>query len=404
MPPSAPPAPPGGVYKVTVRTTFTLAGSVDTFDPAPFRTALLAQFPAAEEVVLTVTAVRRALGSMAEDVASSGHRRRLQSIAVGAKLIMPSATAASAASTSISSTPATTMSSSWFGGSVSVASVTAATVQSEVLIAPSPPPPTPPPPSCPPHSPPPTPPAEPPLPPSRPEFCDEANVTDIFDADGGFNEGVGCCPRWSLTNLQGMFFNETCLRTSVEIQLDKFPCPTYNTSRLMSIFQSGLHIESTVGSLCSIVALASIMQLGGIPAPLKNSPLSVFMWTLWMVMQVLQVFTIALALLLVIFSYIQMQLVLNPCMVSPNGFPSLACTTLKECHHQFLLRRNLLASHSPPGGRAVWNETAQRCRFSLLHFPTNRPIEAPRTHALLPRTTRRPTHLADGAKHSNDGE
>ena len=34
-----------------------------------------------------------------------------------------------------------------------------------------------------------------------------------------------------------------------------------------------------------------------------------------MVMQTLQVFTISLALLLVVFSYVQMQEVLNPCMV-----------------------------------------------------------------------------------------
>ena len=46
---------------------------------------------------------------------------------------VPSASAAHVASTSISSTPAATMSSSWFGSSVSVASVTAVTVQSEVL-------------------------------------------------------------------------------------------------------------------------------------------------------------------------------------------------------------------------------------------------------------------------------
>ena len=112
-----------------------------------------------------------------------------------------------------------------------------------------------------------------------------------------------------------MFFNETCLRSSDRIQLDKFPCPTYNTSQLMEVFQAGLHVESTIGSLGSIIMLASIMQLGGIPAPLKNSRLSLVMWLIWMVMQTLQVFTISLALLLVVFSYVQMQEVLNPCMV-----------------------------------------------------------------------------------------
>lgn len=85
--------------------------------------------------------------------------------------------------------------------------------------------------------------------------------------------------------------------------------------RVQGVIQSGVHVESTVGSLISIIALSSIMQLGGIPAPLKGSCLSVFMWFTWMLMQALQIFTVGLALTLVLFSYVQMQSVLQPCMV-----------------------------------------------------------------------------------------
>ena len=128
--------PPG--FRPIVRTTFSVAGDVASFDQAGFRSALLSQFSEAEDVTLTVTP---------------------GSVNVVATLIMRSRASAESAANRIATTPTSTMQSNWFGSvnggaGVVIENTPSATTTVAVL---SPPPPKPPPPPRPP------PPAPPPL-------------------------------------------------------------------------------------------------------------------------------------------------------------------------------------------------------------------------------------------------
>jgi hypothetical protein len=122
--PALPPASPGTVYVQRVSTAFTLAGDVGSFDREGFRSSLMATFPSASRVTLTVTAA---------------------SIGVLAELDFTGKDAATAAATKINTTPVATMQSSWFAsvrGGVSIENVPSASV-AEVAVIPtssSPPP------------------------------------------------------------------------------------------------------------------------------------------------------------------------------------------------------------------------------------------------------------------------
>ena len=122
--PALPPASPGTVYVQRVSTAFTLAGDVGSFDREGFRSSLMATFPSASRVTLTVTAA---------------------SISVLAELDFTGKDAATAAATKINTTPVATMQSSWFAsvrGGVSIENVPSASV-AEVAVIPtssSPPP------------------------------------------------------------------------------------------------------------------------------------------------------------------------------------------------------------------------------------------------------------------------
>ena len=153
-PPAPPPTSPGSSYKRVVNIAFTAAGDVASFNIAAMRASMLAAFPAAEDVVIIVTAA---------------------SVNVDARLIMPTESAATAVATTLQTTSPAALSSQV---GVTVESVSAPTVVDEVVPAPSPPPPSPPPqqpggnaspPPLPPSPPPePSPPSPSPPPPSPP--------------------------------------------------------------------------------------------------------------------------------------------------------------------------------------------------------------------------------------------
>ena len=62
-------------------------------------------------------------------------------------------------------------------------------------------------------------------------------------------------------------------------------CPAHNATTYLNQLQGGLRAESQAGSIVSMVMLASLMQLGGIPAPVHGSIVSLLMWWVWMLMQ-----------------------------------------------------------------------------------------------------------------------
>lgn len=128
-------------------TAFVLSSDVSSFNASAFREALLAQFPGAQDVVLSIS---------------------VASIRVLAKMIMESPEAAEVAATTITNTTVETMQKQWFTGTVSINSIVAPVLVNEIIFAPSPPPPVLPPPSPPlppqPSLPPLPPPRSPPLP------------------------------------------------------------------------------------------------------------------------------------------------------------------------------------------------------------------------------------------------
>jgi hypothetical protein len=144
-PPSVPPGGPGANYLSVVSADFTVAGTVEAFDPTTFRTGLLSLVPsAADAVVSSVTAA---------------------SVQVATRLLFRNATQAAAGVATLSNTSVAAFSSAL---NVSVEALAVPTVSTELVEAPSPPPPSPPPPSPPPSPPPPSPPPDPPQAPSPP--------------------------------------------------------------------------------------------------------------------------------------------------------------------------------------------------------------------------------------------
>ena len=98
----APPAAPGGGYLPTVGVVFTLSGSVSAFEAAAFEARLRARFPACVGVGLNVSA---------------------GSVVVDCTLIFADGTSALSAASAVQATSAATMQSAWFGGSVTVETV-----------------------------------------------------------------------------------------------------------------------------------------------------------------------------------------------------------------------------------------------------------------------------------------
>ena len=125
-PPALPPLAPGSTRRSLVTAVFTLAGSVESFDRAAFTSRLLVAFPSAESVSLTVSAA---------------------SVAVTARLILPTATDANAAASTLSSTSREALS-DLLG--VTVEAIAPPTIEHDAEVhgllrdAPSPPPPRPP--------------------------------------------------------------------------------------------------------------------------------------------------------------------------------------------------------------------------------------------------------------------
>ena len=109
------PASPGAAYKPVVTARFAISGDVETFDQSSFRSSLLSLFPAAEDVVLVVSAA---------------------SVSVTARLVMSSATDADSTTTSLTSLTPTQLSSSL---NTTIAEAPTASVAIEFTPAPSPP-------------------------------------------------------------------------------------------------------------------------------------------------------------------------------------------------------------------------------------------------------------------------
>ena len=159
--------------------------------------------------------------------------------------------------------------------------------------------------------------------------------------------------------MQALFLDEHCLATSSDIRLHLFPCPVHNASTYLGTFQSGIRYESTAGTFFSVVLLAWLMQLGGIPAPIKGLRLPLVMWILWMLMQLLQLVVIVCALLLTVLSYVQFQAELRPCMVlGPFDIAVLNLVSLVSLVFQPLILAKFLALllyyHALYNGVRVW--------------------------------------------------
>ena len=117
-PPSVPPpASPGAAYRPVITLTFTVAGTVESFDRAAFRAALLALVPAAHDVVLVTSSA---------------------SVRVTARIIMDDATEASTAAVTLQ---ATSVSAFAVALGVTVEAIEPPSVATELFAAPTPPPP-----------------------------------------------------------------------------------------------------------------------------------------------------------------------------------------------------------------------------------------------------------------------
>jgi hypothetical protein len=113
--PSLPPAAPGLMVAQRVETEFVLAGTVETFDREGFKKALLAVFPTALDVTLTVTPA---------------------SIKVVSAMDFASTADAASAVTTINTTPVAEMQSAWFapnGLTVTIENSPSATVKAVVI-------------------------------------------------------------------------------------------------------------------------------------------------------------------------------------------------------------------------------------------------------------------------------
>ena len=106
---------PGAAYKPVVTVSFTVAATVETFDVAAFRTAMLALFTDAEDAFIVVAPA---------------------SVSATARLIFPASAAASAAVTQIQSTSASSFSNSL---GVDVTAASAPQLATEQVVAPPPP-------------------------------------------------------------------------------------------------------------------------------------------------------------------------------------------------------------------------------------------------------------------------
>ena len=160
---------------LATRTQFTVAGDVSSFDAASFRRGLLAHFTAGANA-----------GSGVTDVAVSV---RPGSVLVDVTILSQTDTAADMVQAELTTTPAAAMSATWFGGAVSVATVSAPTTTTEVVNAPSPPP-----------APPPSPPPPSPPPPSPPWFLITAGTVQAITGadDGGISDATEAPAAWAV--------------------------------------------------------------------------------------------------------------------------------------------------------------------------------------------------------------
>ena len=145
----------------------------------------------------------------------------------------------------------------------------------------------------------------PPPPPARPSWC-PSNAT--------------------LKPHHRLFFNESCLANdydNIDWSAAGFPCPVQGTSDYMDTLTAGWRVESQVATLWSVVILAALMQLGGIPAPIKGQKIAYFAWGVWMIIQTMQFLFIFLSLVFVIVSYVRMSNVVGYCMTPGLGGFSL---------------------------------------------------------------------------------
>ena len=174
--------------------------------------------------------------------------------------------------------------------------------------------------------------------------------------------------------MQSIFFNETCLATNYDgviWSVFGFPCPVQNTSDYMNILTAGWRTESQVGTQWSVLLLAILMQVGGIPAPVKKSYFSSGSWVLWMLAAFMQFVIILLSLLFIPVSYHRMATVVGPCMVEGFwGVSLLGIVMTGSCIFQPIVLSKLLAMllyyYSITAGFQVY----RKVRRSLAALPT----------------------------------
>ena len=87
----------------------------------------------------------------------------------------------------------------------------------------------------------------------------------------------------------------------------------------MGTFLGALRIESIVGDGLGIIAMAMLLQMGGIPIPDRKSPLGTFLWALLVFVIGLQCFTSAFSIVCAMSAFFTARETLSPCAVEWKG-------------------------------------------------------------------------------------
>ena len=86
-----------------------------------------------------------------------------------------------------------------------------------------------------------------------------------------------------------------------------FPCPVENVTTFMNTYAASWRMESQSANMVSVIALYTLAQFGGIPAPVRGEPISVCMWAIWMTLQLVQLLLIVFSLSYVVLAYWRMS-------------------------------------------------------------------------------------------------
>lgn len=179
------------------------------------------------------------------------------------------------------------------------------------------------------------------------------------------------CPRSdpttevNLSSLASLFFNQTCLDTHMHLQFEMWPCPAYNVQDYFAIFEDWLRFEMTVVSLFSVIASAAMMQVGGIPAPLRGSYGSIVIFWIWVFIQFFQIVLMATSIAFVTVSYITVFDIVDECLYEgPFGYSLLSVVSAASFPFQPIMLSKILTIllyyHGLYAASVAWQMTRGR--------------------------------------------